>query len=131
MAMVIGLQNSMVLPAARPLPERPREQNSLEALRGTGPDSGSVFDAVDLALDLSHKSPRDLMGAMNKLTPGECQEFLSMLAELLQQGIIGTETLEVNGEPYTCYLPTRMGDTRLMHARTWQAGERHSLDLLA
>jgi len=121
----------MVLTAARPYPDRLREPKSLETLAGTGPDAGSVFDAVDLALDLSHHSPRDLTGAINKLTPAEGQDFLVMLAELLQQGVIGSETLEVNGEPYTCYLPTRLGDARLMHARAWQGNSTHTLNLFA
>jgi len=41
-----------------------------------------------------------------------------MLANMLQRGIVGTETLEVDGQPRTTFITTRLGDPRLMHART-------------
>lgn len=109
-------------------PLKPAPSNTPEEAR---PDPGAVFDAIDLALDLNHNGPRDLAGAMKKLSAAECEEFLTMLAELLQQGVIGTETLDVNGEPYTCHLPARLGDSRLMHAKPWRGNTHRSLNVTA
>lgn len=80
----------------------------------------SVFDAIDYTLDLSNPRGRNLLGAVGELSPADRQTFLTSLADLLQQGVIGTETLDVHGEPYTCFLPTRLSDPRLAHARPWR-----------
>jgi len=129
--MVMGIQQSTPQIAAVRTAKELHKPDSLNTPEKVHCDPGAVFDAIDLALDLSHNGPRDLAGAVKKLSSGECEEFLTMLAELLQQGVIGTETLEVNGEPYTCYLPTRLGDPRLMHAKPWRRNTSLSLNVTA
>ena len=94
--------------------------------------TGSLFDAVGVVLDLSLES-RDLLGAYAQLSAEDRSAFLDIVAGLLSQGVVGTETLEVNGEPHTCFITTRLGDPRLMHARLYRgdaAGAQY-LDLQA
>jgi hypothetical protein len=82
----------------------------------------SLFDAVDLALDLSRDTTQGatVMGAYNALDATDRNAFLSTLSGLLKQGVVGTETLDVNGESQTTFVDTRLGDPRLMHAKTWR-----------
>ena len=105
----------------------------------TQPDRGAdrlsavaAADAVDDVLNLSGAAGRDVIGTFHRLDSGEQQDFLTMLAELLSQGVVGTETLEVNHEPYVSFLPSSIADPRLAHARPWRQDQaRHALDILA
>ena len=81
--------------------------------------TGSVFDAMEVALDLSGES-RDLYGTYTRLGKEGGGAFLDMLANVLQRGIVGTETLEVDGQARTTFITTRLGDPRLMHARAYR-----------
>ena len=59
-------------------------------------ESGQAIQAIDDILDLTHGA-RDPIGSFQNLSHEEQEQFLKMLARLLQHGIIGTETLEVDG----------------------------------
>ncbi len=80
-----------------------------------------------MVLDLSSDA-RDIMGTIAALEGEERNQFLDIIAGVLQQGVVGTETLEVNGQPYESFVTTRLGDPRLMHAKPYP-GSR--LDILA
>lgn len=56
------------------------------------------------------------------LSAEERDSFLKMLANLLQQGVVGTETLEVNGQPRDTFVSARMADPELAHARPYRPG---------
>ena len=83
--------------------------------------TASVFDAIYLALDLT-SGGRDLIGTYNSMSAEDRGAFLSQLAGLLEQGVVGQETVELNGEPYTTFITTRLGDPELMHARAYRGG---------
>lgn len=94
--------------------------------------TGSLFDAVGVVLDLSLEG-RDLLGAYSQLNSDDRSVFLDIVASLLSQGVVGRETLEVNGEAYSCFVTTRLGDPRLMHACPYRGSEAGAsfLDLQA
>lgn len=89
--------------------------------------TGSLFDAVGVVLDLSSEA-RDVMGAVASLEGEERNMFLDIIASVFQQGVVGTETLEVDGQPYESFVTTRLGDPKLMHAKPYQGGR---LDVIA
>jgi hypothetical protein len=72
----------------------------------------SAAEAVDAVLNLGG-GPRDVAGGYAGLRPEDRPDFLKMLATLLRQGVIGTETRKVNGEPYTAFVDTAIADPRL------------------
>jgi len=108
----------------RPKTEVPEKSATVPSALETPPvlPTGSLFDAVGVVLDLSLEG-RDLLGAYAQLSAEDRSAFLDIVANLLSQGVVGTETLEVNGEPYTCFITTRLGDPRLMHARLYRGGD--------
>lgn len=64
-----------------------------DAFLNTGGDRAAFYDAARGAAD-------------NTEAGGDA--FLSMLATLLKQGVIGSEQLDVRGETYTSFLDTRI-----------------------
>lgn len=113
---IAAVASSGIPPAL--LPAFPRAEVSraaLDVLQAPDVVSGSAIEAVDVVLDLSRGS-RNVLGSVFRLDKDQLQEFLRITAELLQQGIVGTETLEVRGEPYVSYLPDRIADPRLRDA---------------
>ncbi len=115
--------------AADPAPQSPPPSNAKSTVPVATPvsvDSGpliptaSLFDAVGVVLNLSD-SGRDLMGTLARVSVSERPAFIEMVADLLQHGVVGTETLEVNGEPYTAFATTRLGDAQLRHAKPYHA----------
>lgn len=79
---------------------------------------------TDVALDLG-RSPggaAELMNAVSGQPPGD---FLTMLASLLKQGVVGSEILEVRGQRYTSFIDTRIAAPReIAHARRFQESPR-------
>lgn len=69
------------------------------------------FDTVSSLLDLT-KTPRPITGTLES-SAGGTVDSLSMLAKLLQQGVVGTETYDVYCRPYTRFVETTLGDRRL------------------
>jgi hypothetical protein len=90
-------------------------QASMPAAR---PDAGFAFAAIDDVLDLS-QTARDIAGTYAALAPGERNDFLAQLADLLKQGIIGAETLKVRGEPYQSFIDVGIADPKLRGAKPW------------
>ena len=85
--------------------------------------SGQAVQAIDDVLDLT-QGPRDLIGSLVNLSHEEQEQFLQMLARLLQHGIIGTETLEVDGQPRKTFVSTRIADPQLRHAKPYRNQHR-------
>ncbi len=83
------------------------------------PDSLSVTDAIEDTFDLS-RSGRDLLQTLQSLAPADRESYLNNLARLLKAGIVGTETLEVEGRAYQSFATTRLADPRLAHARHYR-----------
>lgn len=72
-------------------------------------DPLAVTRATGDMLDLT--APRHAAwDAAQALTPEDRQSYLSTLATLLQAGIVGIETLNVNGRPYTRFAELAIGD---------------------
>lgn len=88
----------------------------------TAADSAiQAIDAVDVVLDLS-SGARDLLGVVYGLPKESLEEFLKLSAALLEQGIVGTETLEVQGEPYKSFVSARMANSHLRDAPIYREG---------
>lgn len=83
--------------------------------------SGNPADALAAVRDtLDLSTPvRAGLDAIRNLRPDEQRQYLEILARLLREGIIGTETLEVNGQPYESFASTRFADPRLAQARAY------------
>ena len=90
------------------------EENTIMFINAS-PPGGGAFQAIEDTFDLTHGN-RNLHGNFQRLSPEDQQEYLKMLARLLQHGIVGTETLNVNNQPYTTFATTRLGDPQLRHA---------------
>ncbi len=94
-------------------------------------DAGAI-SAVDTILDLSG-SRNGLIGALGDLSPEEAESLGTLLASLIQQGVVGVETLDVRGERYTSFITNRLAPSDAQHARPYRSGiePRSRLDLRA
>jgi len=95
--------------------------------------TASLFDAVGVVLDLSLEG-RDLIGTYASMKPEDRGAFVDMLTTVMDSGVVGNETLEIAGKPYSTDAVTRLGDNGLLHAnpyrgRTAQAAPH--MDVLA
>ncbi len=72
----------------------------------------AVSDAVEDTLDLSRQS-RAFFGGPSVITPDDFESFLQQLATLLRNGIVGTETRELDGRPVERFVTTAIGDPSL------------------
>lgn len=79
------------------------------------PPGPSAMDAIDEFLNLTDR--RDLFETLASLSVEEKEAFLKVLGHLLQQGVVGRETLEVRGEEVDTFVSTRIGSEELRHAR--------------
>lgn len=77
--------------------------------------NGNSMGAVDNLFNLSGRRGSVFVD-FRDLSTEERGAFLSVTAGLLKQGIVGNETLKVNGRPYTTDVTTRLGDERLRRA---------------
>ena len=77
-------------------------------------NTGKAMQKLDDFLNLGKRNRFDLSG----LNDGEKEDFLKMLATLIQHGIIGYEEYEVNGKREKHYIVNTIGDTRLYGAKT-------------
>jgi len=103
---------------------RPCVATGASSARDVAPSS--AIDAVDVVFQLS-RGGRDVLGAVYALDKEQLQEFLRITADLLRQGVVGTEVLNVRGEPYVSYLPERVADPKLRDAPPWR--DRRSIHL--
>lgn len=76
-------------------------------------------DAIEDTLDLSSNA-RNVLAAVSGLAPAERNQYLENLARLLKAGIVGVETLEIDGRPYQSFASTRAADPRVAHARPYR-----------
>lgn len=83
------------------------------------PAQPSAIAAVEDVLDLSSGS-RNIIGNYRALSPEEQVNFLETLATLLKQGVIGTETKEVNGRPYQSFVSIGFADPVVRDAPTYR-----------
>ena len=67
---------------------------------GPSPRAVAALDAT-LGLDPNGGAP---LRAIGRLRPEEQADFAQMLAKLLQQGVVGAETREVDGRAYTTFV---------------------------
>jgi len=82
-----------------------------------------VSDAVRSALDLS-SGGRTLLEDAASLTPEERGEFLRLLAGLLSRGVVGTETVIVEGAARETFVSTRPASWDLAHGTPAPPGSR-------
>lgn len=106
---------SLRIDSSVPFPQNEPPQNGTQA-----PSNNlSVSDAIEDTFDLS-RSGRDLLQTLQTLAPADRESYLNNLARLLKAGIVGTETLEVEGQAYHSFATTRLADHRLAHARPYR-----------
>ena len=87
--------NSILRPSALP------QDKPLDALQ-----------AVEAMFDLSRSSGDPLRSIAN-LDEDALDEFITMTVRLLKAGIVGTETYDRDGRPYTTFITTGMADPEL------------------
>ncbi|MFP4501135.1 MAG: hypothetical protein ACLFTT_09060 [Candidatus Hydrogenedentota bacterium] len=91
----------------------------------------AAYDAAALTFDLS-QSARNLLGTVLGLGPDQLDDFLDISVDLLRAGVVGKETLEVNGQRRETFVAARMADPALRGAppyRTRTATPAARLDL--
>lgn len=79
------------------------------------------FRAAERIFDLSAGRGR-LFDTVDGLDPEELDSFLQMVVRLLQEGIVGIETLDLNGQPYQSFITTRIAAPHLNGARPFRDG---------
>jgi hypothetical protein len=99
------------LPVARPSAEAASATVPLASLAARYSDAVDSAQLVDNVFNLS-RTPGEtgalLDGAREVASkPGGGSAFLSMLATLIKQGVVGSESLEVRGEKYTSFVESR------------------------
>ena len=105
---------------ARPTAATPARKNEGDTDVVEGQADAETFDAVLQAFDLSTEG-RPLLESVFELSDAERPTFLQLVAELLRSGVVGIETLEVNGEPYQSFVTTRLAAPELRNARLWRS----------
>lgn len=78
-------------------------------------NTAKVYDRLDKFLNLGKPDRLDI----SDLSESEKNDFLKMLAELIKQGIVGYEILEVNGKPEKHYVVNQIGDERIRDAKLY------------
>ncbi len=82
--------------------------------------SSEVFDAVDTFFDLTRER-RNVFGLLEGMNRVDLQEFLRVTAFLLSQGVVGTETYLLDGQPYERFATLAVGDERAREGRRFDA----------
>jgi hypothetical protein len=72
-------------------------------------NTSKVFDRVNDFLNLGKPNRLDT----SDLSPEEKEEYIKMIAALMQKGIVGFEIREVNGKPEKHYIVNQIGNQRL------------------
>jgi len=107
----------------------PESYPSAAATTTTG-DEVAVYQAVDYALDLTQEN-RDIFGLMAGLTREQSATFLDTLSTLLQNGVVGTELLEMGGKPYQTFADSNFADPALDTATRAYPYPGRNLDIYA
>ena len=82
-------------------------------------NTSKAFAKLDNFLNLGKPDRLDLGG----LNEEEKKEFLKMLAELIQIGVVGFEVIEVNGKPEKHYIVNEIGDRRIYGVKLYKEGD--------
>lgn len=114
--------------ATTPLPAPPAPAQPADARAAEVSDALAVYDGIQDTFNLSGPG-RDIFGGYAQLQETQKNGFLNQLASLLHQGVVGTETREVNGRPYQSFVEIGFADERLRGTRTYT--RRTPLDLRA
>ena len=100
-----------------------------ESLQNTVPkdsaeisDTSKVFSQIDQFLNLGNPNRMDI----SNLNTSEKKEFLKSLAELLKNGIVGYEILNVKGRPEKHYIVTEIGDSRIKGAKLYKKDDTYN-----
>jgi hypothetical protein len=72
-----------------------------------------VYDRIENFLNLGGSSRLET----DDLTPEEARQFLTMMATLMRQGVVGFEEFEIDGRRERHYVVNQFGDDRLKGAR--------------
>ena len=67
------------------------------------------LDGLDNLFNLGHRNIPSLFAAGQDLSEEEFGVFLSSLSTLLQNGVVGTVTVEFRGQPTTVFIENEMG----------------------
>ncbi|MBI3118993.1 MAG: hypothetical protein HYZ00_09930 [Candidatus Hydrogenedentes bacterium] len=99
------------------------------AAKSPGPLSEiNAFKAIDTFLDLG-RSGQSRLAAVRELNAAEAPLFLRHLRELVRLGVVGTEVLEVDGEPRQAFVDTAYADPRLRNAPQYRRRPPVHLDM--
>lgn len=90
----------------------PEEKNDSIEISNTS----KVFSKLDSFLNLGKPDRLDI----GDLNPKEKEEFLKMLAVLMQEGVVGYEIREVDGKPEKHYIVNQIGDERLYGTKLYK-----------
>lgn len=82
-------------------------------------DDLGVFQAVDEALNLT-KENRNVFDVYDSIGSGNIKTFLDTLADLLKNGVVGTELLDLGGRPTESFASSNFADSRLHDAVPWR-----------
>lgn len=72
-------------------------------------NTSKAFAKLDNFLNLGSSDRLDL----SDLNDSEKKDFIKMLADLVHQGVVGYEVINVNGKPEKHYIVNEIGDKRL------------------
>ena len=76
-------------------------------------DKAKVMNKVDNFMNLGSKDRMDI----SDLSEDEKAEFLKIISNLMKEGIVGYEEIEVNGQVEKHYLTNQIGDKRIYGAK--------------
>lgn len=79
-------------------------------------NTAKVYDKVDKFFNLGAEDRLDI----SDLSKEEKDEFLKMIAKLIDKGVVGYEVLEVNKKPEKHYVDIQIGDERIKGAKLYK-----------
>lgn len=112
--------------AITPLPARPAPAPPVDARATVVSDALAVYDGIQDTFNLTGPG-RDIFGGYAQLQETQKAGFLNQLASLLHQGVVGTETREVDGRPYQSFVEIGFADERLRGTRSYTRGSQFDL----
>ena len=78
---------------------------------------------MDVVLDLSAEG-RALFDSYNALSKEDRSLFIDIVGDVLAQGVVGKESLEVRGAEVESFASTRLGSEELRQAKPYNASRR-------
>jgi len=105
----------------------PNSSTSRQLTAAKSPNAVAALDTVNGLLDLT-TTPRPVSSVLDSSDSETGKSSLTLLAKLLQQGVVGTETYDINGRPYTRFIETTIGDDRLNDLKQYRSRTLTRLD---